>query len=236
SVLKALREQAPQADIAYFGDIKNAPYGLRNPEELRRLALGGIATLKTMRAGELIAACNSVSPSVLENAAERSPLLEMSLPFARSLSSYAGEHMLLLATPATIASKLYERAVNGTVTLDPLPVPDLAGAIEFGASESVLTGIIREALSQKLGEHYEGLILGCTHYPLVRTEIETVAGTYFPEIKIIDPAEAVAREAAERFNTKGVGKLHFRISADSEMFRMRVAKLFPSTQKTIEVG
>lgn len=236
SVLTALRKVAPHADIAYFGDIKNAPYGIKSAHELKQLAYAGIATLKTMRANEIVAACNSVSPLILQGAAENTPVIEMSLPTAKYLHDRAGQRMLLMATPATITSDLYQCAIGSDIELDLLPVSELAGAIEFGVPEQKIIEIVREAFEAKKGNTYDALILGCTHYPLVREIIEQETERLLGPISIIDPAEAVASEVLRRFNTKGMARTHFHISQDSAVFRGRAGALLGNSNFIISTG
>lgn len=233
TVLSALRRRAPYADVVYYGDIKNAPYGNKSVEELEELARTGIHTLRAMGATQIIAACNSVSPAVLEMAAGMVPVIEMSRPTAEFMSTYhEGEGFLLMATPATIASGLYQRALEHIVTLDPLPVPDLAGAIEFDADPEEIRDIVREAFRSRRDMQYDGILLGCTHYPLALDIIRSEA-VRFGNPAIVDPAEAVAEQATRDFTTEGNGTLSFRISGDSRLFRTRIQELFGSA--SIEV-
>lgn len=236
TVLSAFLKVAPRADVVYFGDIVHAPYGVRPGGELAELTQSGVEFLRGKGAQSLVSACNSVSASVLAGAADDMPYIEMSTPTAQFLHAYAGKRFLLIATPATVESKLYEHAVGDAVSLDSLAIPDLAGAIEFGKSSEEIQHIVEEAFMQKKDEKYDGLILGCTHYPLVRGVIEETARKFFGQtLVIVDPAEAVAQEAAVRFDTQGEGKLAFYISQDSPMFRRRVSELFSDRHYTVSV-
>ena len=151
------------------------------------------------------------------------------------LRSRAGARMLLLATLATIESRMYPNAIGVTVLLDELPISGLAGAIEFGAPEEEVQKIVREAFLKRRGKKYDAVILGCTHYPLARGVIEREVADIFGPIEIIDPAEAVAEEVMRRFDVEGSGKTRFLISKDPDMFRKRVSELFPASSYTIEV-
>lgn len=226
SVLAAFRRQAPSADILYFGDIKNSPYGTKSQEELAQLAEHGLQLLAERGATEIIAACNSISYSMLAGAAGHDRVIEMTRPTARMMRKFAGERVLLLATPATIASGIYREALWSIVVLDELPIPDLAGAIECEKKSPELTAIIRIALESRKGKEFEKILLACTHYPLVREEIAAVATELFPSAELLDPADAVVEEAVGRFACKGSGSIQFLISADSHGFRNRIAPMF----------
>lgn len=235
TVLAALRKRAPKADTAYFGDIANAPYGEKGTEELARLTESGLKKLTDIGVTQIVSACNSVSLAFLMGVAGNAGVIEMTRPTARAIRSYAGANLLLLATPATIHTRIYADAVGVTVQLDELPVPELAGLIEFGASDDNIRHLVHEVFSKRQGRKYDGIILGCTHYPLVRHVIEDEAKKFFGPVDIIDPGEAVAEEAVRRFDVEGSGKTQFLISKDSDTFRKRVSELFPDTSYTIEV-
>lgn len=235
TVLTAIRKRALKADIVYFGDILNAPYGEKSAGELARLTESGLKKLSDMGATQIVSACNSLSLSVLMGAAEHTEIIEMTRPISRSLRSRAGEKMLLMATQATIESRIYPNAVGVTISLDEIAVPKLAAAIEFGSSEDEMRGILHDVFSKQKGEKYDGIILGCTHYPLVRELIESEAVKLFGPIELIDPAEGVAEEVIRRFDIEGSGKTIFLISKDSEIFRKRVSELFPDSSYTIDV-
>jgi len=234
SVLSALRVRAPDADIAYFGDIAHAPYGTRSPQELIELTKAGVATLKKMGATQIVSACNSVASSILAGAAGAMPVIEMTKPTAAGMRAHQNARVLLIATPATVNSHIYENALANVVRLDSLAIPGLAGAIEFGAPTDEVAEIVREALQTKRDQKYEYLLLGCTHYPLALSTIEIEARNILGEIQCINPAGYVADEAVERFDCTGTGALRFRISRDSVPFRARVHKLFPATRYTID--
>lgn len=234
SVLTALRKRAPRADVAYFGDILHAPYGVRPQEELAALTKAGVEVLKRMGATEIVSACNSVSQSVLAGAAGDTPIIEMTSPTARYMGKYAGKRVLLIATPATVTAGIYEKALARVCVLDSLPISELAGAIEFGAPETDIRKIIHASFQNRKGKQYDSLLLGCTHYPLVRGLIESEA-RMFDQVGIIDPAEAVAEEVVRQFDIRGSGRTHFVISKDSDTFRKRVGELFLASSYTIDV-
>lgn len=226
SVLRALRAKAPKADIVYFGDIGNSPYGSRSPEELAQFVKAGMEKLAERGATEIIAACNSISFSVLAGAAGHDRFIEMTRPAARMMRQHAGERVLLLATQATVASGIYREALWSIVALDELSIPGLADAIEREATSPEIADIVRNALEARKGKEYDKILLGCTHYPLVQDEIASIATKLFPDAVLLDPADAVAEDAAQCFACEGHGSIQFLISADSHGFRNRIAPMF----------
>lgn len=238
SVLSAFRKLAPKADVVYFGDIANAPYGEKGQAELEVLTRAGIKKLSAHGARQMVSACNSVSISVLAGAAgkeTRMPIIEMTAPTANYMQHYAGKKFLLIATPATVASGIYDRALAGVVEIDSLPIPELAGAIEFGASEQEVQTLVRSALNTKKDAEYDGIILACTHYPLVLTLIAREAQALLGIDLLIDPAVAVAEAAAKQFAIQGQGTTQFLISKESATFRKRINDLFPSMPYEVKV-
>lgn len=235
TVLYALRKRAPRANLLYFGDVGRAPYGEKSKAELAGLVTEGMQLLQSRGATELVSACNSVSHSVLEGAAGGHRVIEMTRPTARMMRRYAGARVLLIATPATIASRIYRDALSPIVSLDELAIPGLAGAIESEAPEDEVAAILRTALSSKAGAKYDTVLLGCTHYPFVRDAIAREAREIFGAIELVDPADAVAEEVAARFSIEGEGTITFLTSKDTHGFRNRIAPCFLESECTLEV-
>lgn len=239
TVLRALRDRLSSPDVLYFGDIKNAPYGSKSHDELSQLTIAAISLLRGRGVGSIVSACNSVSATLamsLFDALEiqSAHLIEMVGPTVAAFGN-SPQRLLLTATPATIHSGLYRhgfKMIGKDVT--EVPIPDLAGAIEFGESEEVMEKKINKAFAGIRLQDFDVLILACTHYPLVFPLFRRVIPT---SIAILDPAELVADRAERELwpREAGDGKTHFVISKDSEHFRSLVSRLFPQTNYTIEV-
>jgi len=239
TVVKAIREKLPSSDIIYFGDIKNAPYGMRSREELSKLTLAGLKLLSDKGATRIVSACNSVSASLAVSLLEASDitpdrLIEMVSPTV-GYFRHADAPILLCATKATIESGIYQNAFSMLgKEIQTLAIPDLAGAIEFGKSEGDLEEIIKNAFAAIPSDSYRVAILACTHYPLVQKIFERVLG---PKVMVFDPAEAVAERVEKLWWPQEVGKgtAHFYISKDSEPFRRFVAETMGKSVYTVEV-
>jgi glutamate racemase len=239
TVLRAIRDVLPSADVLYYGDIAHAPYGSKDREELSRLTLQALTFLQRRGATSIVSACNSVSASLavsLFDAFDIAPqqLIEMVGP---TVAYFRGSkaRLLLAATPATIQSDIYQNAfrmVGKEITC--VAIPDLAGAIEFGAPPEEAERIIRHAFTDVELKDFDALVLACTHYPLAKESFEKVLGA---ALVIFDPAEAVAERVERRLWPRevGDGRLTFAITKDSPQFRAFVAQLFPKDTYTIEV-
>jgi len=236
TVLKAIREVLPSADIVYLGDIARAPYGSRSREELSRFTMEALMYLEKRGATSIVSACNSVSASLalsLFDTLETEPrhIIEMVGPTVSAFRSTT-ERLLLVATPATIDSGVYQNAFTMIgVRCTFVAIPELAAAIEFGESDERLETLMREAL-EPFEDTYDTLILACTHYPLVSQIFARVV----PHIDMIDPAFLVAERAERRLwpREAGEGKLVFCVTKETEPFRRRVAALFGEGQ-TIDI-
>lgn len=228
TVLKAIRERIPSADVVYFGDIKNAPYGSKSNSELSVLTVRAIELLQKRGAESIVSACNSVSASLavsLFDALSLAPtqLIEMVGPTVSSFKN-SSARLLLAATPATIESEIYQNAFRMIgKDVETVAIPDLAPAIEFGNSEKEIEQIIRDAFAEVPLQNFDVLILACTHYPLVQHLFERVLGS----LPLYDPALAVGERVKKQLWPREVadGTTHFIISKDSQTFRDRAGKL-----------
>lgn len=237
TVLKAIRERMPSADILYFGDIKNAPYGEKSHRELGVLTVRAIELLQKRGAQSIVSACNSVSASLaisLFDALSLAPgnLIEMVGPTVNAFKD-SSARILLTATPATIGSEIYQNAFHMIgKEIETVAIPGLAAAIEFGDVEEKIERIIRDAFSGVQIHDFDAIILACTHYPLVTHVFERALGP----VQLFDPAVAVGERVQRQLWSQeaGTGLTRFIISKDSPTFRARVAGLSSGTF-TIEV-
>jgi glutamate racemase len=239
TVLRAMRERLPSADVLYYGDIKNAPYGSRPRSELSDLTIDAIGYLTAHGARSIVSACNSVSASLavsLFDALSLAPsdLIEMVGPTVSAFKD-TKERVVLFATPATIDAGIYQsgfRMIGKEVTC--IAIPALAGAIEAGVPQADIATIVREACAPIAWDNYDIATLACTHYPLALEQFRAVIPA---RVGIFDPADAVAERIERRFwpREAGDGTLRFVITKDSDTFRALVAAMFPGTRYEIEV-
>lgn len=239
TVLRAIRDVLPSCDVVYFGDIAHAPYGDKPQEELSRLTAHSIHFLRERGAERIVSACNSVSASLalsLVDAFDIAPssIIEMVGP---TVASFRGSDLrvALCATSATVRSGIYQNAFRMIgKEIVAIPIPELAGAIEFGAPEEEVENLIRRALPASALADVDVLVLACTHYPLAsdmfRREVPA-------SVAIFDPALAVAERAKRLFwpQEVGNGTMRFCISKDSAQFRALVARLFPQGRYDVAV-
>ncbi len=237
--MRAIRDRLPSADILYFGDIKNAPYGSKSREELSLLTLDAMRFLHDNGAHSIVSACNSVSASIAVSifdafSIEPKQLIEIVGPTV-SMFRDSPAKIFLVATPATIQSGIYQngfRMIGKDVTT--LPVEKLAEMIENGETDGEIEHYVRNVFTMTPYLEHDALVLACTHYPLVHEIFQRIVGD---KIAVIDPADAVAARVESRFwpREAGNGATRFAITKDSDVFRSLVARLFPGAQYSIHV-
>lgn len=235
TVYTHIRKAAPDADIVYFGDTANAPYGNKTAAEVGALTVLAIQKLLDHGATQIVSACNSVSASIARPLfqavdMEQNMIIEM-VPPTIDLFRTSGKtgRILLVATQLTIASGMYQNAFEEIgIHIDVLAIPELAGAIEAGKPDDDLRGIIKEALKEKDMEDFDILLLGCTHYPIVEHLFREIVG---PDIEIYDPAIAVAQQVARQFDIHGSGVATFLFSQENQVTRHSIEKLLVEKKK-----
>lgn len=223
SVLRELRKCAPKADVTYFGDLKNAPYGNKNREELGALTVLGIEKLIEEGATEIVSACNSVSVSIVLPMFEilnlpHANIIEMVGPTVSGFRAKQGK-VLVLATHATIDSGVYQEGFKMIgMSAVGVAIPELVSLIETDAGTEALAHTIRGALLPIADQTFTHVVLACTHYPLIRDVFEAVLNELRMEVILVDPAVGVVEGVVQRFDTQGEGTTRFLLSAESAVF------------------
>jgi glutamate racemase len=201
TVTRAVMDRLPHENIVYFGDTARVPYGVKSPETVARYAAQITSFLLARDVKLLIVACNTMAAVALPAITELSPVpvLEVIDAGARSaLAATRTKRIGIIATPSTIASQAYERALKKLGGPDVYTAakacPLLVPLVEEGWLDHPATRlVVAEYLQSLLTENLDTLILGCTHYPLLAPLLAEVAG---PSIRLQDSATAVANRAA----------------------------------------
>jgi glutamate racemase len=209
TVLKALLERMPGARFVFLGDTARLPYGSKSRRTIARYAAESAQFLVKEQGAEfLVIACNTASALALDAIQEAVPVPVLGViepGAAAAAASSATKDVLVLATEATVASHAYAaacraRGLRGVEKACPLLVPLVEeGWIEHPVTEEVVRIYLKEVLDEAAvaGQSPDTLVLGCTHYPLLRGVFERAV----PEgMRIIDSAAAMADEAARRIN------------------------------------
>ena len=234
TVLHELLVALPQEDFLYLGDSARFPYGDRAPDELRAFSRQIADELLDRGAKLVVIACNSATSSALDelvaHVAQRGHGVdvigvvgpESSLAVARTRNGRIG----VLATPATVASGAYERAVLATdplVRLTSVACPQLARISQDGAPITDADVALARTYCAPLREaQVDTAILGCTHYPFVRPLLQRLLG---PQVELITSGTAIARRVEHALSTRdlattrsGEGRYSFLCTGDAAAF------------------
>lgn len=202
SVVRALRRRCPHEDIVYLGDTARVPYGTRSAETVLRYALSCAKVLLRRGVKAIVVACNTVSAVALDMLRIEldRPVLGVIFPGARAAVAVAnGGGIGVLGTMGTIASGAYPRAVASVSTRNEVlgqPAPLLVPLVEEGWLDGEVPRLaVRRYVEPLVSAGVQCIVLGCTHYPLLRHHIEAestaLAGRSIP---IVDSGIATAED------------------------------------------
>jgi glutamate racemase len=201
TVLKALLELIPDANYLYFGDTARLPYGSKSVETVARYAVEAAHYLEAHGAELLVIACNTATALALDRitAAAHVPVVGVVEPGAEAAAFVSkNKKAVVIGTEATVSSHAYRKALearglNARQKACPLLVPLVEeGWVEHPVTEQVARIYLDEAFADGFGEA-DVLVLGCTHYPLLKPLLHRVAP---PHVGIVDSAESTARAVA----------------------------------------
>ncbi len=199
TVVRQLRQLLPNEHIIYFGDTARVPYGTKSEPTVRKYAAEDTALLLRYEPKLIVIACNTVSALALDTVQETAKGVGVLgvIKAGATLAIEKSEHKRIgvIGTQATIASYAYQRELhrlNKDVQVFAKACPLFVPLAEEGfATHEASKLIAKEYLAELLDSRIDALILGCTHYPLLKPTIQDVVGK---SVELIDSAEAVARE------------------------------------------
>jgi len=236
TVLGAIRSQFPQEDLVFIADQAHVPYGTRSIDEVRSFSVGITRYLLGQGAKVIVVACNTASAAALHYLRQvfpEVPFVGMEPAVKPAAESTQSGVVGVLATPATFQGELYTSVVarfaNG-ITLLQDTCPGLVTQIEKGKLEAPETRrILEEALAPMIAQGVDQIVMGCTHYPFVIPLIQEIVG---PQVEVIDPAPAVARQAGRVLETLdlwnrevGAGETRFKTTGDPARMRRQLYQL-----------
>jgi glutamate racemase len=197
----------PHEDFLYLGDGARCPYGPRELAETRRFALEIASYLERSGVKLIVAACNTATAAALPLLQEKLgvPVVGVLSPEAHAaVQATRSRRIGVLATEATVASGRYAKAIGaldaGAIVVS-VACPRLVPLIESGAPNEELAEAVREYAAPLRRADVDTVILGCTHYPLIRLVLERVFGR---ATTLVFSAEETAREVAETLERKGI--------------------------------
>lgn len=212
TVVRAIRERLPQEDLVYLGDNARVPYGTRSARTVLSYARGCARRLGEHDIKLLVVACNTVSAVALEQLTSELdvPVLGVIAPGARAgVASSASGRIGVMATVGTVDSGAYPRAVaaqNPQAQTAMAAAPLLVPLAEEGwVDGEVPRLVVRRYLAPLVQAQIDTLVLGCTHYPLLRDVIAAeLAAQSGHDVPVVDSAEATAADLAELLHARGL--------------------------------
>jgi len=245
TVLSAIHQKLPGEDLIYFGDTARVPYGSKSKETIIQYSLEILDFLIAKGVKMVVVACNTASSYALDVLVEKSkvPVLGVVEPGIKALlnsgdnSGKAG----VIATRSTIRSGAYEKTLHlfdKEKSLYSKACPLLVPLIEEGFGDKLASELIlREYLDEIEREGIKNLILGCTHYPILKNQIKRL----YPEINLIDSSEETANELDSVLQKKGMlskkktdGSVHLYVSDITDSLTDMEKVFFGNTINTME--
>jgi glutamate racemase len=237
TVVKSLRARLPNERIVYLGDTARIPYGTRSPETVERYAVQNATFLDGMGIKMLVIACNTASALALPRLEALAPIPTIGViqPGARqAVAATRSGRVGVIATEATVNSGEYARAIRAvdpSVQVTSFACPLFVALAEEGwADHAEATRLIAQRYLAPLAEaRVDTLVLGCTHYPILKPVVAEVLG---PDVALIDSGDAVAEAVAGALAGRGQLRegggppdAQFYVTDAAERFR-RVAERF----------
>lgn len=202
TVFKALLQVLPGEQLFYLGDTARVPYGTKSPGTVLRYAQEAAAFLVQQRVKMLVVACNTASAVAIETLEQRFslPVIGVIEPGARKAAAVTRNRRVgVVGTEGTIRSGAYSRAIHAVdarIEVFAAPCPLFVPLAEEGwADHEVAHLAAREYLAPLIAQNIDTLVLGCTHYPLLKKTLQRILG---PRVQLIDSAAETARLVADR--------------------------------------
>jgi len=247
TVAKAIQHALPNESFIYFGDTAHLPYGDKSPESIRHYAKRITELLLASQCKAIVIACNTASAHAFKEVVKQVPAGVPVINVVDPVAAYTAYHYTkgkigVIGTKGTIQSRIYVKRIeklNKQLKVLSNATPLLASMIEEGYfNNKISQTIINNYLSKPTFKGIDALILGCTHYPLIKKEVEKF---YQQKIEIIDSATVVAEHVAEVLNkrkllneTKRKPKYQFWVSDYTESFEASTSIFFKEKLKLVE--
>jgi len=233
TVAREIMRQIPNEKIVYFGDTARVPYGSKSKETVTRFSRQIVRFLQTHQVKTIVVACNTASAYALEDLEKEIdiPIIGVVKPGAKAASAATRNGKIgVIATEATIGSHIYShyvKKINPEVTIYGKACPLFVPLVEEGLWEDPVTDeIAKRYLNELIDIDIDTLILGCTHYPLIRSTVARVMGE---NVTLVNPAFETAKELREMLEKKGLlneepiklgeNKYQFYVSDGAEKFK-----------------
>ncbi|MDB4882647.1 MAG: Glutamate racemase [Gemmatimonadetes bacterium] len=245
TVAHAIMRQLPGESLVYFGDTARVPYGPKSPDTVRRYSREITSFLLEQGVKAIVVACNTATAHALPVLRDELdvPVIGVVEPGARAaVRATRTGHIGVIGTAGTIRSEAYVRAIraeSADATVIALPCPLFVPLVEEGWTTHDATRLIaREYLAPFMGDAVDTLVLGCTHYPLLKPMIAEIVG---PGVRLIDSAEETAADtrrmlAANELESRASDAAYrFIASDDPQQFLTLGRRFFGASIERVEI-
>lgn len=209
TVVREIQRQLPCESVVYFGDTARVPYGSKSPDTVIRFSRELASFLLSKGVKMIVAACNTASSVSLPSLEEFCPVPVIGViePGARAAAGSTRNGVVgVIGTLGTISSGAYQKALRGIEGVKAVvaqPCPLLVPLVEEGWLDHRITvEIVEEYMAPLIREKIDTLVLGCTHYPLLKGVFSRVLG---PGVTLVDSAESTASVVRDILAAGGVG-------------------------------
>ena len=244
TVLKEIAEQLPYEDLIYFGDTARVPYGTRSRETIIKYSFQCINFLISKNIKLVVIACNTATASALEEVAAYFdiPIIGVVMPGVQTAVTTSDNQKIgVIGTTSTINSNAYEegiRALNPSAEVIGVACPLFVPLVEEGWQDTEVARLTTEKYLLELREHeIDTLVLGCTHYPILKYTISKV----MEDVNLINPAFETAKQVKNLLEDKDLltqdkklAEKQFFVSDDPEKFRRIGGNILNKNIKSIE--
>ena len=248
TVAREISRQLPKENIVYFGDTARVPYGSKSQNTIIRFSEQIIRFLKTKQVKAIVIACNTASALALDAVRDEFdiPIMGVVIPGARAaVEATKNRHVGVVGTDATVQSGMYTKVIREMapdITVIEKACPLFVPLVEEGFKEHVVTQeIIEYYLESMKHTDIDAMILGCTHYPLIRSKIREYMGD---RIQIVNPAYETAMDLKKMLEERGMAndgtteqhsRYSFYVSDAAEKFRRFANTVMPFDVPTTNV-
>ena len=246
TVAREIMRNLPYEKIVYFGDTARVPYGSKSKETIIRYSRQIVRFLKTQEVKAIVVACNTASALALETISKETdlPMIGVVEPGAKvAVETTRNKKIGLIGTRATVKSGLYQRVIqkeDPQIQVIGQPCPLFVPLVEEGwLKDEITLEVAKRYLDPLLAQDIDTLILGCTHYPLLRSLLKGLVGD---QVTLVNPAYETALALGRMLEDKGIlreGKeeefpYRFFVSDEEEHIKKFANSILPYDVKTTE--
>ncbi len=223
TVVREIMRQIPNERIVYFGDTARVPYGSKSKDTVTRYSRQIVRFLQSYQIKTIVVACNTASAYALDDIEKETdiPMIGVVKPGARTAAEVTKNGRIgVIGTEATIGSKLYNQYIkqlNTNVQIYGKACPLFVPLVEEGLWQDPVTDeIATRYLTELIDIGIDTLILGCTHYPLIRSTLGRIMGE---AVTLVNPAYETARELNDKRPALGENQYQFYVSDMADKFK-----------------